>query len=695
MSNVNSTYIDFDIIDYKNSSVSLSSYNTSLTPFKFSPIIPSEFGENVRVLWDFGDTAASTEYSPLYSYKLPGKYTVKLFVYNKYNQATRADIEKTVTVLDFVEDNFITTTSSLNLSCGILSNEIKIYQSLPYYYTDSTINYSVSGSNTQNYFNLLTNKYNHLSRYNSLFTKKYIQSTNSYELVEVDSISLPLSTLYAKLVNNTLTLQLTGDSTSIVVGASGVGSVYYRDDLPDNRFNLIFSRQYGKDINPLNITLSGLVVENKDSSKLSITSNGVDGDSEPLSSFNISPIKFNNSKIHFVVKLKDRNNNTIKNVNPFVLNGTSTNSIKIRLIGTNTISTSSYSISSLQSTLTALTGGGYFRGYIEYTDALTYPLTGVSLSASATNIQTVSGTNLPSVSGSSTSFSIYPPNYFKVYKKGEDIDGEAIYKSLRFQESLLDKEIFFGDFLGSIFGNADSDNEALSKKVNERILNFVDNNANIDTAEISKLLSMSQMLDSDNTIFDQNLSNFPNKIQRLISLLSVKKSKLFGVQNKFVENFNSLGFLNKETYGKNLGEKVDPYTFLVTPGVDIVAYEKYSRKYTLLNTYQPLLGVFETASIDTELGDEILTETDITLLTESNYLIIDYNDTWGWPLILPTNFVADDIPKYYDFYTFNNTFANNYVGGVLDMNITNIQDDEYYDAVILNTLYQSLSLTTN
>lgn len=703
MSNINSTYADFSVVDYKNSSTTLSSYNLSLTPLSFTPIIPQELGTNTYVVWDFGNTDSSTELTPSYYYKQPGVYTVKLLIYDKFNQAIRADISKDILIKDYVEDTFnVSYTGLFNLSSCRISNELTINQTLPFNYNESTINYSVSGANSSNYFKLEQNKYNHLSRYNSIFSRDYIPSTNSYELVELKSINLPLTALYVSLNNDTLTTSLTSDSNSIIAGFSGRGVVYYRDDIPTPAFNIAFSRQYNNLVNPTNITLSGRVSETTSINRLSITSNGVDGDSEPLSSFNINNVKFNNTKIHFVIKLKDFDNNTIKNVQPFVLSGTSTNAINISLIGNSAVKLSSYTITSLQNTLTSLSSGGYFRGYLVYTDTITQPITGLSLSAVATNIVTVSGTSLPSVSGISSSFDIVPFDYYDLYKKGEDFDGEATYKSLRFQESLQDKDKFFGDFLGSIFGGSEPDTEALSKKVNERISNFIDNTTNIDTAEIVRLLSMSQMIDSNNTIFDQNLSNFPNKIQRLISLLSVKRSKLFGVKNKFAENFNNLGQLNSDIYGLNLGAKIDPYTYIVTPGVHVVAYEKFSKKYTLLNTHQPLAvgATVITASLNTESGEEILTESDEELLTESTYLIINYNNTWGWPLILPTNFTQSDIPLFYDFYEYNDVYANSYIGGILDMNLTNVQSDSTsysntYNTIILDTLYQSLSLTSN
>jgi hypothetical protein len=700
MSNINSAYADFSVVDYTGSSTSLSSYNLSITPLSFIPIIPDELGTNTNIVWDLGDTNKSTELNTSYYYKQPGLYTVRLFIYDIYNQAILADVSKNILIKDYIEDTFnVSYSTEFLLSSCVLSNSIRINQSLPYYYTNSTINYRVSGANSSNYFEMDRNKYNHLGRYNALLSKDYIPSSNTYELVELKSINLPLTALYVYLENNTLVTSLTSNSSSIIAGFSGAQDFYYRDDIPVSRFDINFSRQYNNIVNSTNITLSGRVDESTSINKLSITSNGLDGDSEPLSSFNIHSTKFVNTQIPFVIKLKDANNNTIKNTNPFILSGAN-NIINISLIGNDSVKLSSYTIKSLQSTLTSLSSGGYFRGYFEYTDTITQPITGLSLSARATDIVTTLGSNIPSITGVSTKFDIVPFNYYNLYKKGEDFDGEANYKSLRFQESLLDKDRFFGDFLGSIFGGAAPDTEALSKKINERILNFIDNTSNIDTAEIVRLLSFSNMLDNANTIFDQNLLDFPNKIQRLVSLLSIKRSKLFGFQNQFAENFNNLNIINSDTYGLNLGAQVDPYTYPVIPGNHIVAYEKFSNQYTLLNTYQPLaLGTtLSTASILTEESIDILTESELEILSETIYHIIDYNESWGWPLILPSGFTQSDIPLFYDFYEYNNIYANNYIGGVLDMNITDVEPtqqsfESIYNTIILDTLYQSLSLT--
>ena len=107
-------------------------------------------------------------------------------------------------------------------------------------------------------------------------------------------------------------------------------------------------------------------------------------------------------------------------------------------------------------------------------------------------------------------------------------------------------------------------------------------------AEIVRLLSMGDMYGHDSSIFDNNLLSFPNKIQRIVSLLSIRKNKLFGEKNKYKQNLTPLHGVNREIYGKNLGDKIDTTTYIISANTDIVAYERFSRKYTLLSTYQPL-----------------------------------------------------------------------------------------------------------
>ena len=751
MSNLTTDFASFTVTDYQGSTEALSSYNLSITPLTFTPEIPSILGKNSRVAWDFGNGDKSSATNPTYYYKVPGLYTIKLYIYNSYNQAVQATTTREVTIKNYIPDTFNVTTSNDRLtSFNGVPVALNITQSLPYNYSSSTISYNTSGTDTTKYFDLDVSKYNHLEQSNTLLKKEYIPSLNTYEFTEVDSISLTLTAIYAKLVDDTIVTSLSSDNTTIIAGYSGVDVYYYKDDLPTSRFNLSFSKSRYNYLNPLNISMSGVIYPNVDVDSLSITSNGLDGEGYQLSAFNIGFNKFAHTVIPFTVKIKDSNFYTNKNFGFITPTITLTN-----------VSPSSYTVTSLQSALSDLSVGGVYYGCFELTDTITEPITGVQVSATIASVTDLDSNVYTSLTGASNTFNIYPQDYYQLFKHGEDFDSESMFKSLIFQETMMNKDVLFEDFLGTIFGTASADTEALGKKVYERIYNFINNTVNIDTAEINRVISLGDLVDFKSTIFDKSLTNFPNKVQRLASLLSLNKYKLFGEKNKFVENFADYGTLTKDIYGKNLGDKINPFTYVVKTSANIVAYEKFSRTYKLLNTYQPLSArcapyyyydnfITETYELNPDfltedefevttqgsenilftliLEDDVLTEgeeevvfefedcfnraTGQLILNELNipmisdtaqlilgniggYYIADYDVGWGWPLVLPTNFTQADIDTFYDFYEFTDVYAGNIVGGALDFDQTTVDFDTPYATLYGNHgIFENIILDT-
>jgi hypothetical protein len=141
---------------------------------------------------------------------------------------------------------------------------------------------------------------------------------------------------------------------------------------------------------------------------------------------------------------------------------------------------------------------------------------------------------------------------------------------------------------------------------------------------------------------------------RLLDLLSINHSKLFGTKNQFNQNFKSFGYLNNEIYGSNLGEEVSIY-YTVTAGMDIVAFEKFSGNYKLLNTYLPLCA------------------STVTVSAGNTYNLIDYNDTWGWGLVLPNDEYGYgvNLSNYYLFYKHIPTINGTIADGVINFNDVN------------------------
>ena len=186
------------------------------------------------------------------------------------------------------------------------------------------------------------------------------------------------------------------------------------------------------------------------------------------------------------------------------------------------------------------------------------------------------------ITGTSNLFNIYPDTgAFNVSKVNESWDASGYYNALRYQESLLDKQVFFEQFLGVILGGANAQPYEIGKTVYEKIANFVDNRTDIDKCNIDALLDFCKELSIE---FEEYNYLYPPQVRRLVDMLSIKQSNLWGTQNNYNLNFDNRGtmFAN-DAYGVNLGTEIDPLTGYFSFNIPIVAYEVFSGNYKLVN----------------------------------------------------------------------------------------------------------------
>ena len=271
-----------------------------------------------------------------------------------------------------------------------------------------------------------------------------------------------------------------------------------------------------------------------------------------------------------------------------------------------------------------------------------------------------------------------------INKINEGFDQAAAYKSYILQERLFDTPELWDNFVGQIVGDEDSPPESLGKTVYEKIANLVDNNTDPDTCNIDALKSAFNQL---GLTYYNFATEYPAGLKRVLDLLSINHSKLYGSPNLYTRSFG-FSALDYQA-GKNLGAEIPIETGTFIAGEPIIIYEKFSEKYDLIvNTIVP-----ETDSRPVSVGQP--------------YPLSGVNYNWGWGLVTGNQSQSGiDIKPYYMFYKFNNYAPKNMVDGIIDFNnpLTTITPaaSSYIDwtkfggtmeRVIARSLYRGLKLT--
>jgi hypothetical protein len=246
------------------------------------------------------------------------------------------------------------------------------------------------------------------------------------------------------------------------------------------------------------------------------------------------------------------------------------------------------------------------------------------------------------LTGQSNSFNIFPDTgQYNIAKINENYNMSKYYNDLRYQEVLLDKRILFDEFIGTIVGDISAQPYELGKTVYERIANYTSNKVDVDKCTLDTLLSYCKEF---LVIFENYNYPFPPQLRRIVDILSIKHNVLWGESNKYNLNFNGKGTIPPNSvYGINLSDEIDTKTSVVTSGQPIVAYEKFSELYTVVN--------------DKNIAGYSLSS--VIPLSAFSY-------DWGWNLVAPRSISGTDISIYYRFYQFNPQFNAKYYDNIIN-----------------------------
>lgn len=680
---------------------SYSSYALPITPLTFIPNLTDgieDFISNKRLVWDFGDGTTTETITASHAYTTPGRYKVTCYLYDNKGTGYFDTYSAKVDISDYIEDKLLISSVNNTLTgteSSLTGPAIEITRFNSYRSVESgmpTITPYASGSDgvDRDYFSrdLINNTYGHLYPFTSFY--QYLTTNSIVESVEVDSVTTVDTNIYVKLdSSNNLVHTTSTDPDGVFAGLSGIGDVYFKSDYL-NDYNLIFGFKTGdifKYTNTTSYALSTSLSANVDYNSLSITSNGIDGEGAAITSFNINSSKFANTKIAFVVKVKDSNFNSIKNL-PLLSAVPSSPALNIVLTDGTTDYNASFT-SNFQE-LSTLDRGSFFKGYFTTTNGA--DLTNVYLSAYTVY-------NSTTLSGSSNTFTIHPSSYYIVAKHNEDINFKDTFAEVVQQPLFTDAPILMNDFLGSIFGDLSSAQDSIGKSTYEKIQNFLDNNSVIDTANVDQLASLLKTIDLPSI----PKYSFPPKLKRLVDLLSISKSKLFGYKNLNNKDYNTYGYRESEVYGQNLGDALT-ITSKVVPGDIVVGFEKYSGTYVALNTNVPLSasqapplfsdpGIFYSSSTGSMLP---------SAGTANKYYILSaFDSSWGWPILSGGGRSIFDI---YNFY-YQKELTGDITGSIINFSDGNTtithnmssysdwtQDNGIVSNIFANALYDGLDL---
>lgn len=587
------TVVPFLVNDIFNR-ITTSGYALTATPLFFS-VQPRELSaagySSRRIVWEFDDGTTSTDLSAEHAFKLPGRYSVKLYAQDASGTLIRTNSVLVViqhplpNITTIVSPPISSLESGQTITLTAYSYRTDAVQPLPIHsYLFDTVNVSGDAPSAQNIddVNLLTQPY-----YGVFETTKESSASN----------------VYAKFVNDTIQLQDFYEDGTQFVGTSSLATVEFTSHFLGTRQSVT---AYINTKNLEKSTPDSFGLHSSDSMNYFSPPYLLPPvvESIPVSSY----ISINGSTLG-VYKFPSYVYTDVKY--PIVLKKVSSNGNDIL----DTITTSSWSTSqvvcldsNLQPTTDIQVETLYTSGY-----ALTGNL--IALSASINKDYTLIW------EGSSINFTVLSSKESLCpLLKNENIDALDMIKGQIHSEVILSYDTFLNDYVGTILGTDTSPSNAIGRRVYEKIANFTQNHIDTDVCTINALQSMMSMMGVDDT---EGYLGSPADLDRVLNLISIKQSVAWGARTQFTRDFGSIPLP-----GRNRGRQYSVTENLQTSSISagIVVYDKYRESFELVDTNN---------------------------LPTGSVRINQYDRRWGWGLALPENMpISASIGNHYMFYEY-------------------------------------------
>ena len=561
--------------------------------------------------------------------------------------------------------------------------------------------------------------------------RKYYE-TNWYHLVNfwqfrneskttiIRSLSTDSTNIFLNYDGYTGSISTLSSANSIFVGTSGQNIFYFKDDKPSNdTYEKLYLTQNLKDVplasqilknKFLSVFEKGLPIINNSSTIIdllvdytvpaawSFTSNGLTQPPLPNIMFNgssfpvfISPADDQGNSLKYYGQLSYIPNSAAFSDNTFKLALLSADGTKNN-IGNNNLFPTSFTYGEYDSNnITTNLLSSFYAGVLSANFTNSFESIGVttnfSLSTAYTKIQAPFTINPVVLSAfgfvmDSDGFSkyiegLYLFNYYPEFieynlmKVNENFDYVEALKSYALMPRLKDQTALFDEFFAYVGGSQESSPNTIGKRYYEKIANFVDNNADVDGANITQLYSLFDEINYK----DKNYKiNFPADMQRVMDLLSINYSKLVGYDTGNSSNYQKNPLVDAQYSQTNIGPALTDAS-IVTAGTNIIIYQYFGGVYT---TVTPSTVACDTTALQTYSAANP-SSVDITFNGLSSYPISAYQNNWNWGL--PTDINWSSMYQQFSFYLQVPTVVTdiNKIDGYIDWsnNLTTLSAIQY------------------
>lgn len=525
------------------------------------------------------------------------------------------------------------------------------------------------------------------------FQKTWRFTADSTGNQPIDHIQTTINKIYARKISHAnYEICDETDENAEFVGTSGNDTVYYIDDSPGFvysdgavlQYRLMFELDTTDWPGPYSYTTlpteqltnhpsypsmpaqmqaaqTSLFVQLDQSEPAGIifTSTGIDG-------HNITKNKFQNTRIPFVMSLKNTNNRIIKQHRtikmerwtyrlPFVVPTVDINTYTVGLSGD---SLDGVDLSGVSFTVDENLNDIELYSSLALTLSSDIPLYNVRLCGAITTSQGI-------IVGSTDEFNILPSTgQFNFFKTGEHIDYGKIINDSVLQENISENPTLARMF-NSIFGTFESAPTSLGKIIHEKISNFTSNHRDLDTCSVEAVYGLASEVNVE--LQSYNLA-YPGSLKRLVDIFSVGVRKLVGERNRYIEDYKNDPVVSVDgtvRYGRNIGNKISTENYHVTAGEPLIVREIFSSNiFKVVPTCVKYVNTINTA--DYRFASDDVGGLDI-------YPLSAYDPSWNWGLTYPER---NSFSDYYDFYEHksNNTLpASSFEQshGLIDWDSTN------------------------